>query len=458
MAIEKILIVDDEILMRDFLAETLRRKNMEVFTAENGRKAIELLGEQVFDLVITDMRMPDLNGIDVLRRVKEISPSTIVVIMTAFGSIENAIEAMRLGAFNYLLKPFSPDSIEAIIEKAGEHLSLIEENDYLRHQVNTGNSRSVQRVIGESSAMKKILQDVLQIAKSNAPVFISGESGTGKEVIAQAIHTHSPRAKRPFIRVNCAAIPETLIESEFFGHEKGAFTGANSKRLGRFELANGGTLLLDEISEIPLSVQAKLLRVTQEQEFERVGGTKSVKVDVRLISTSNRDIKEMIEKKILREDLYYRLNVVPIYIPPLRERREDILPLSEYFIERICQENHKEIKLLAANAKQKLLNYPWPGNVRELANILERVVVMHTAKEIKAEELLIDQDAPLPTRLPEAAAPVSQTLTLRDLEKKFIIESLTSHNQNRTKTAQALGISLRTLRNKLKEYNLKDEE
>ena len=267
-----------------------------------------------------------------------------MVVVTAYGSIENAVEAMRLGAFNYLIKPFSPDTIEAIIEKAREHLSLVEENMYLRQQVSSGGGRVQHQVIGDSPAMRQIMGDVARVAKSNASIFIHGESGTGKEVIAQAIHDQSLRSQRPFIKVNCAAVPDTLIESEFFGHEKGAFTGANFKRLGRFELASGGTLLLDEITEIPLQLQAKLLRAIQEQEFERVGGTKPVKVDVRIISTSNRDVKEAMEKKILREDLYYRLNVVPIYLPPLREQKEDILPLALYFLERMCQENHKEKK------------------------------------------------------------------------------------------------------------------
>lgn len=391
MTIEKILIVDDEILVRNFLAETLRRKNFDVATAENGTKAINLLKEASFDLVITDMKMPDLTGIDVLKKAKELSPSTVVVIITAFGSIENAVEAMRLGAFNYLIKPFSPDSIEAVIEKAKEHLALVEENQYLRQQLSTGGGKSGTKVICESPAMKAILAQVAQVAKSNASVFIHGESGTGKEVIAHAIHAASARANKPFIKVNCAAVPETLIESEFFGHEKGAFTGANARRPGRFELANGGTLLLDEITETPSGLQAKLLRVTQEQEFERVGGTKPIKVDVRLISTSNRNMKEAIAEKMIREDLYYRLDVVPIVIPPLRDRKEDIIPLADYFLEKSALENHREKKKLTAEAKKKLLAYPWPGNVRELSNVIERAVVMDNAPQVGPEHLYIEE-------------------------------------------------------------------
>lgn len=419
MKIEKILIVDDELLVRNFLSETLKRSGMEVATAENGRKALQILKESTFDLVITDMKMPDLTGIDILRKVKESSPGTLVVVITAFGSIENAVAAMRLGAFDYLLKPFSPDTIEAMIEKAQDHRSLVEENDYLRQHISTGGHQSFQ-VIGESPAMQKILSDVAQVAKSNASVFITGESGTGKEVIARAIHTQSQRAQKPFIKVNCAAVPDTLIESEFFGHEKGAFTGASQKKLGRFELAHGGTLLLDEITEIPLTLQPKLLRAIQEQEFERVGGTKPVKVDVRLISTSNRDIKAAIAEKVLREDLFYRLNVVPIDLPPLRERPEDILPLAYYFLARMSLENHKEKKELSKEASQKLAAYSWPGNVRELANVMERAIVMDDSPIITPAQLFLDksaQDAP--------------SASLHDLEKQLIIEALNTHRDKK---------------------------
>lgn len=450
MSIEKVLIVDDEALVRNFLVETLKRKHLDVSSAENGLKALALLKEHTYDLVITDMKMPDLTGIDLLHKIKETSPHTLVVVVTAYGSVENAVEAMRLGAYNYLIKPFSPDTIEAILEKAREHVSLVHENQYLRQQITETNASPL--VIGESLAIKKIMDDVRQVAQSNASVFINGESGTGKEVIAQAIHFNSPRSKKPFIKVNCAAVPESLVESEFFGHEKGAFTGANAKRLGRFELAHSGTLLLDEVTEIPILLQAKLLRAIQEQEFERIGGTKPVKVDVRLISTSNRDINQAIQNKNLREDLYYRLNVVPIHLPPLRERKEDIIPLANFFLEKFCNENHKEIKQFTAESEKKLLAYSWPGNVRELANIIERAVVMDNHKKISPEHLFID---------PKMTYTPSQTsdhvsfplgLTLEELEKRFILETLLQQQNNRTKTAEILGISLRTLRNKLQTY------
>lgn len=389
MALEKILIVDDELIVRNFLAETLRRKHFDVTVAEGGKKALALCQETTFDLVITDMKMPDLTGIEVLKKIKELSPSTVVIIITAFGSIENAVEAMRYGAFNYLLKPFSPDTVEAVIEKAREHVSLVAENTYLRQQLSV--SRPGLTVIAESPTMQRIINEAKSVAKSNTNVFIHGESGTGKEVLAQIIHNYSLRANRPFIKVNCAAVPETLIESEFFGHEKGAFTGASARRLGRFELAHTGTLLLDEITETPLPLQAKLLRVTQEQEFERVGGSRQISVDVRLISTSNREMQEAIAERRMREDLFYRLNVFPIMIPPLRERKEDIIALAEYFITKTAQDNHREKKTLTADAKKKLLAYNWPGNVRELSNVIERAIVLDNGKQISATHLFIEK-------------------------------------------------------------------
>lgn len=449
MTLEKILVIDDEELVRNFIAETLSRKGLEVQTAENGKVGIALFKDSTYDLVITDMKMPDLTGIDVLKKIKEISPETPVVVITAYGSIENAVDAMRLGAFHYLIKPFSPDTIETILDKVNEHSNLVQENRFLRREV-SGKGLATA-VIGESLQMKKILADVERIAKSNANVFINGESGTGKEVIAQEIHNKSLRASHPFIKVNCAAIPETLIESEFFGHEKGAFTDAKSKRLGRFELANGGTLLLDEVTEIPMGLQAKLLRVIQEQVFERVGGTKPVKVDVRLVSTSNRIMGEAIKEKVIREDLYYRLNVVPIMLPPLRERKEDIIPLARYFLEKFCQENHKEAMTLSNEAEKKLLGYTWPGNVRELANIIERGVVMNGEKSFGQDVLYINERA-APMMAQSSALPLG--ITLKELEKRFIIETLENNRQEKQKTAEILGISPRTLRNKLSEYGV----
>lgn len=441
MSIEKVLVVDDEVMMRNFVAEALKRKGIEAVAVESGEKAILLLQEHSFDLVITDMKMPGLSGMDVLQRTKEISPRTLVIVVTGFGTIENAVEAMKSGAFYYMIKPFSLESLMANIEKANQHTALVEENIYLRQQVESKSYGHL--IVAESPVMQKILEDVQHVAKSHASVFIHGETGTGKEVIAHLVHYSSPRVDQPFIKVNCAAVPDTLVESEFFGHEKGAFTGAANKRLGRFELANGGSLLLDEVTEIPLALQAKLLRVTQEQEFERVGGSKPIKVDVRLISTSNRDMAEAIANKVLREDLYYRLNVVPIHLPPLRERLEDIIPLAQYFIERACQENHLDKKTLSTDAQKKMLHYRWPGNVRELANVIERAIVMDRGKVIEGEHLHLNG--------PGANAMAGRTL--QELEKQLIVETLQMH-ENRTKVAETLGISVKALRDKLQEYNL----
>lgn len=434
--IEKVLIADDEPLMLRFMSNLLKRHGKEVSLAENGKEAIQLLEKESFDLIITDMKMPMKDGLDVLKCAKG---NALVVLATAHGTVESAVEAMKLGAFHYLIKPFSPEALESILEKAEEHLRLVQENTFYRNGAKSS-------LIAESPSMKRILQDLEKIAKAHASVFITGESGTGKEVIAAAIHERSLRSEHPFIKVNCAAIPETLLESEFFGHERGSFTGAHARKTGRFELADRGTLLLDEVTEIPLSLQPKLLRAIQEQEFERVGGTRPIKVNLRFLATSNRNMQEAIESKIFREDLYYRLNVVPIQIPPLRERREDILPLANHFLEKFCHENHKALKSFKESAVKKLLDYPWPGNVRELANIIERTVVLDFDPAIDESHLYLDSTVTAPSRN------ISKGMTLHEMEKRFILETLEANHQNRTKTADMLKISVRTLRNKLHEY------
>jgi two-component system, NtrC family, response regulator AtoC len=438
--IEKVLLADDEPLMLRFIADLLKRHGKEVLCAANGAAAIQILENEPIDLVITDMKMPVKTGLDVLKCAKTLSPSPLVILATAHGTIESAVEAMKLGAFNYLIKPFSPEALEGVLEKAEEHVRLIKENKFYRED------SKYPLLVAQSPAMKKILQDLEKIAKANASVFITGESGTGKEVIAGAIHELSSRAQYPFIKVNCAAIPETLLESEFFGHERGSFTGAHIKKIGRFELADKGTLLLDEVTEIPLVLQPKLLRAIQEQEFERVGGTRQIKVNLRFLATSNRNMQETIESKAFREDLYYRLNVVPIQIPPLRERREDILPLANHFLEKFCRENHKPHKKFTEGAVKKLIDYPWPGNVRELANIIERTVVLDFDPLIDLGHLYLDSSALSP------AKENKKGITLHEMEKQLILETLENNHQNRTKTASILGISVRTLRNKLHEY------
>jgi len=450
MKIEKVLVADDEPLLRDFIAEVLRRKGIEAIVVADGEEAIAKLKECPFDLVITDLKMPGKDGMDVLKEAKALYPQMPVILATAFASIETAVEAMKLGALNFVLKPFSPEAIEINLEKAEEQVRQLTENKFLREEHNLS---KCPELITRSPAMKKMAQDLEKIARSQASVFITGESGTGKEVIAAAIHRLSLRASKAFIKVNCAAIPETLIESEFFGHERGAFTGALARKTGRFELADNGTLLLDEVTEIPMGLQAKLLRAIQEMEFERVGGTRSISVDVRILATSNRHMADAIESKVFREDLYYRLNVVPIHLPALRHRSEDILPLAEHFLQRFCAENHKPMKIITPRAAQKLLAYHWPGNIRELGNIIERTVVLDFDPVIDSEHLYLDIPAP---SMPQKV--VGTRMSLHAVEKKLILETLELEGQNRTKTATSLGISVRTLRNKLHEYGLMGEE
>lgn len=442
--IKKILVVDDEPLIRNFIEESLTSLKKEVFLATNGQEALNLLEKENFELVITDMQMPQKNGLEVLKYAKKINPHMYVIIITAFGNIENAVEAMKLGAFNYLIKPFTFEIIESLLKKIEEHSCLISENMILKNQV----SNNHEEIIFKSFPMKNLLKNIDKISNSSSSVFISGESGTGKEIIAKIIHQKSNRNLNPFIKVNCAAISPTLLESEFFGHEKGAFTGAIEQKKGRFELANTGTLLLDEITEIPPNLQAKLLRALQEQEFERVGNSKPIKVDIRIISTTNKNIKNAIKDNLFREDLFYRLNVIPIHIPPLRERKDDIIPLANFFIQKFCIENHKSIKKLSPSAIQKLLNYDWPGNVRELANIIERTIVIDLHEMIEQDHIILDMHSC--DYINEGNNLFGKTLS--EVEKTLILKTLEKQNYSRCKTAKILGITTRTLRNKMKLY------
>jgi DNA-binding NtrC family response regulator len=444
----RILVVDDDNLMREFLDETLRRSRYSVDLASTGDEALKKIKSREYDVILSDIRMPKMSGMELLKAVKDNSPQSKVMLMTAYGTIENAVEAMKLGAFDYVTKPFSADDIELKIKRAIEYKRLEWENKLLRTEV-AGKYR-FKNIIGKSPQIQKVFEMVDSIADSKASVLITGESGTGKELIAKAIHYNSPRKDLPFVKINCAALPENLMESELFGHEKGAFTGAIKKTRGRFELAHQGTLLLDEISEIPLSLQAKLLRVLQEREFERVGSGDTIQVDVRIISTSNQNLPELIQKGKFREDLYFRLNVIPIHIEPLRERKEDIIPLAEYFLEKYKKENNRNIKGISEKVYQMFMEYHWPGNVRELENYIERAVVTSRGNVLNIE----DFPKGLLLKTEQQAQEFKVGQTVYDAEKALILKTLEACAGNRTKAAQTLGISVRTLRNKLNEYGL----
>ncbi len=447
----KILIVDDESIVRDFISEVLLRMGHAPLAVESGEKALEHLERGEFDLVITDYKMPGMSGLEVLRETLRLWPDCRVIVITAFGTIEQAVGAMKLGAHDYLTKPISPDHIEMVVSKALEFKSLKLENRILRNEISE--KYSFESIIGKAAPMKQVFELIKRAAPADSTILISGESGTGKELVAKAIHYSSPRAGGQFVKMNCAALPEGLIESELFGHEKGAFTGAVRSTRGRFELADGGTLLLDEISEIRPALQAKLLRVLQEREFERIGSGQSIRINVRVIATSNRDLKDEVTKGNFRDDLFYRLNVIPIELPPLRSRKEDIPLLCEYFLGKFGQKMGIPSKTINQKALNILMNYPWPGNVRELENVIERATVISRNQE------LTQSDFP-----PEIASGIAETttggldvgLTIDSAEKMLILKTLKANAGNKTKAAEVLGITARTLRNKLQEYGLGD--
>jgi DNA-binding NtrC family response regulator len=461
MSIEKIIVLEDDLIVRKNLEHQLRSRRYDVASASSIAEAQEFLNKDSFDLVFLDVRLPDGDGTDLLKTIQLRPQKPLAVITTGFGTVESAVECMKNGAFDYLIKPFSAEQIEVTLKKAEEFTQLIRVNRFLSQE----NEDAGWELLGQSTAMEHLRQLVRKVARTLATVLIQGESGTGKELVARALYRESSRANAPFIRVNCAAIPENLIESEFFGHERGAFTGAMTKREGRFELAHGGTILLDEISEISPNVQAKLLRVLQERELERVGGNRTIKVDTRVIATTNRRLEQSVEKKEFREDLFFRLNVVPIHVPPLRDHREDIAPLAEEFMRRFSRKHGIHVRGLSDQAQRVLKEHHWPGNVRELQNVLERAVILcGDSGMLEADHFglaISATAAAAPTAAPSVAsnaAPAPGTSTAEDfprlseMEKRHILAALEHCNNNRTHAARLLDISIRTLRNKLHEY------
>ena len=446
MSIEKILVVDDDDLSRGYLSEALQRNGYSVDNASDGQEAVGMTDKQNYDMIFLDMRMPRMGGMKVLERIKKTSKETTVVIMTAYGSIESAVEAMQKGAYDYIIKPFSVDNIELLLKRVQERQKLIDENKYWRSKLDSNVENEF--VIDKQSKMFGILNNVKRMAQSKASVLIQGESGTGKEIIAQSIYSHSQRNSKPFIKVNCAALSESLLESELFGHEKGAFTGADIKRMGRFELANGGTLLLDEISEVSPKIQSKLLRVLELEEFERVGGSKTLKVDVRVIATTNRDLEQEIEKGNFRQDLYFRLNVIPVIVPPLRERREDIPVLAEYFLEKFKSGMDTPLKEISKEAIDILVQYDWPGNVREIKNLIHRCTVMIDSEVLMPEHF----ENMLNMQKTKKSNEISVGQTIEDVERELIYKTLEKTGGNKTRAAEILDVTPRTLRNKLSRY------
>ena len=473
MPIEKIIVLEDEIILRKNLEQQLRQRRYDVASTGTIAGAREFLAKDTFDLIFIDVRLPDGEGTELLMELMSRPQHPLVVMVTGYGSVESAVECMRNGAFDYMLKPFSNDQLEVTLKKAEKFSQILKVNEYLTR----ADEESGYELLGHSAAMENLRQLVRKVARTKATVLIQGESGTGKELVSRALYRQSNRAEAPFIKLNCAAIPENLIESELFGHEKGSFTGALAKREGRFELAHTGTILLDEISEISPQIQAKLLRVLQEREFERVGGNRTIKVDVRVIATTNRHLEESVERKEFRQDLFFRLNVVPIRVPPLRERIEDVPDLARQFMQRFSRKHGVPATSIPEDCMAALMAHHWPGNVRELQNVIERAVILcddsgllsvdHlglTRKLSPPPETTVNSSGLGEAKAPVHAQPLAATETgsevhsLAEIEKRHILNTLEKAANNRTHAARLLGISIRTLRNKLNEYGVVSRE
>ena len=446
----KILVVDDEETHRSMIETVLSPEGYELSQAGDGREAVRYVEERYYDLILMDIRMKNMDGISALKRIKEISPGIPVIIMTAYASVNTAIDALKSGANDYLIKPVDIEELKLLVKKNLRHYQLEQENRFLKERLDE--QFHFDNIIGKSLRMRKLFETLSLVAPTDATVLITGESGTGKELIANAIHLNSERRDHPFIKVNCAALPETLLESELFGHEKGAFTGAVSRKKGRFELAHNASIFLDEIGEMPISTQVKILRVLQEREFEPVGSGNSVKVDIRVIAATNKDLEEEIKEGRFREDLFYRLNVVSLNIPPLRERKDDIPLLADYFLKRYAEKNQRLIKGFTPRAMDLLMRYDWPGNARELENVIERAVIL--SRENSITPGVFPRVIQGPGEDNEEMLFITPGKSLREVERQMIIRTLDETGGNRTRAADILGISRRTLQLKLKEYGI----
>ncbi len=440
-----LLIVDDELHVRESLGHWFTEDGYEVATASSGKEALAVLGRQHFDVVITDIKMPGMDGIELQRHIHETDPDVAVLVITAYASVSTAVQALKDGAYDYLVKPFDPEELSRVVEKACEKIRLAEENVALKQQIA---SAAPKLIIGASREMQRVMELVESVAATDATVLVRGESGTGKELVARLIHTQSPRAFGPLVAVNCGALPEGILESELFGPEKGSFTGAAGQRKGKLELADGGTLFLDEIGEIPAKVQVELLRALEDHKITRVGGTQEIKIDFRVICATNRDLEEAVRQGTFREDLYYRINVFEIDIPPLRDRPEDILPIAEHFLEKFSSAMGRRVTGLSPSARMMVLKYQWPGNVRELANAIERALVVCRGKEIEPQHL------PILSRSTSQDGGDPDDLSMQAIEKKHILRVLKLNEFNVTHTAKALEIDRVTLYNKMRKYGI----
>ncbi|MDX9905393.1 MAG: sigma-54 dependent transcriptional regulator [Bacteroidales bacterium] len=440
-----ILIVDDEESVRDSLYNWFIEDGYHVECAANAKEALNLIEQKDFSIVLADLKMPGMDGLEMQRRIKTLNPEAIVIIMTAFATVDSAVRALKDGAFDYITKPFDPDDLSHLIRNASKQIMLKAENDALRDKIVS--LENIDDIIGSSPAMLQVLKEVESVAQSNASVIITGESGTGKELIARAIHANSSRRYFPLVSVHCGALTESLLESELFGHEKGAFTGAMYNRKGRFEMADGGTIFLDEIATVSMKMQIELLRVLETRSFVRVGGNKEISSDFRVICATNRDLKAMVGNGTFREDLYYRLNVVGIHVPPLRERPEDISLLAEYFIRKYCRSMSRDVIPIEPAALKRLQEFDFPGNVRELENMIERAIVVGNGKEIRVKDLPPGREV----------STAGTTESLEEQEKKHIVQILTRYDWNISRAAKALQIDRVTLYNKIRKYDLNQE-